>query len=93
MFVYTIISLEALFAKSQFVLNANKRVRDLTTDFTVHKPAQEGFAIAVGFKYLGEENILSETIKQYFNFEILQFEGYNENGEFVRKYTPLELQT
>jgi len=74
------------------VYSTNTVIRDLTNDSEDHKPAEHGFAIAIGFRW-GTTSLLDEDYLQLYELQVQQYIAKNIGGGFFEeKLIDLEVE-
>jgi hypothetical protein len=69
----------------------NTVVTDLTKDHVDHYPAQHGFAVGLGFRYLNV-SLLDEAMLRYYNIEFWQkVKKHDKNGNYEDEWTQIEV--
>lgn len=80
-----------MFERSQIVYSTNSVVRDLSVDHEDHRPAEHGFAIAVGFRF-SDMSLMDEESLRMYQIRAYQYSAVTlENGEFNETWDELEM--
>ncbi|CAI2385654.1 unnamed protein product [Moneuplotes crassus] len=89
---YTTYLLRDMFRKDPIVYSTSRIIKDLTTDTSEHKPAEHGFAVALGFRYRNVSLLDEELLKKY-KVTAYQYHSISDpvNGGWINKWTELDL--
>ncbi|CAI2385653.1 unnamed protein product [Moneuplotes crassus] len=89
---YTTYLLRDMFRKDPIVYSTSRVIKDLTTDTTEHKPADHGFAVALGFRYRNVSLLDEELLKKY-KVAAYQYHSISDpvNGGWINNWTELDL--
>ena len=90
--LYLVYLIRVMIERQSVVYSTNTVIRDLTNDFDDHKPAEHGFAIAIGFRW-DDTSFLDEEYLQLYDLSVYQYRSNSlGGGAFNETYVPLEIE-
>lgn len=83
--------IQVMFRRETIIYSTNSVIRDLTKDFQDHKPAEHGFAVAIGLRF-SDTSLLDDEMLRRYQIRAYQYQAITKpGGEFDETYTELEL--
>ena len=90
--LYSLYLIRTMIKRQTVVYSTNTVIRDLTNDSEDHRPAEHGFAIAIGFRW-ETTSLLDDAYLQLYELQVQQHIAINTGGGFFdEQFIDLEVE-